>query len=527
MKQSSNHILRRSLALLAGVALLAAPMGSVQARIIFQNDEEFEMDADNLVIDFDADTDATDIYVKFGNSGTASENGTINWDITNEQFEIDDDIVFTQYFDASATTGFRMRQVAGDPNTLAACANVDELVFRTDNNSMYYCTATGAAGVATWDLIGADASSATATSFGTAADNATAETTFFGGSPSQGDAYYNTTDDQVYTYNGSAWVPIGPQDFEDVFAFDADNTLTADADFSINTGANELDLTTTGLLDINADDIDIDATGNVSLVATGTLEFSSANWSIDTDGDADLRDITADGAVDFTGASSTQITEKATVLGSTCDSTGELAFDTTNNTVYVCTDAGADTWVPLGGGDIKTEVLEFHPEFPNAVIDEDTGKNIAGTNNHKGVLVGDYDSTEDEYYYGWQTRRNNLQDINVKFRIPIPEDFVNFETTNAISFKVYPGDADETYNDIDYDIDIVGGANCDSGLASADDDVTFADATWDTVILDLADLACSPSPGDTLEFTFTMQVDDTENNAEIRVGRTIINYTAY
>ena len=88
----------------------------------------------------------------------------------------------------SGASQMRIRQVAGDPDTLAACANVDEIVLNTVDDQIYSCTATGIATAATW----------------------------------------------------TSTAGSGSQDFEGVYSTDAGNNLvTGDAIFTITTGTND------------------------------------------------------------------------------------------------------------------------------------------------------------------------------------------------------------------------------------------------------------------------------------------------
>lgn len=74
--------------------LLSVP--HTQARLLFDN--EFEIDnvaGDTWIIDINDDATG-DIGLQFGNDGIPANNGTLTWDVSNTQFEFDNDVSFEQ-----------------------------------------------------------------------------------------------------------------------------------------------------------------------------------------------------------------------------------------------------------------------------------------------------------------------------------------------------------------------------------------------------------------------------------------------
>jgi len=534
-------------------ATMLASMLHVDAAIIFQNDETFEMDADNLIIDFNNDTDGTDVYVQFGNSGT---DGTINWDISNTQFEVSQDFNFQggtvtiesgAIFDGSEAASFEIRAEADVVDGVTTCTTDGEVAIDLGEDALYICVTNG---TDDWELIGANVMGAQASSIVTYASDGAADTGF-GGSPSEGDVYYNTTDDVLKMHDGSGWVTVGPQDFEDVFAADSDNTLdtggngftidlddTTDGTFTVNSGTGGIDFDGgAGTFDFtddsnftlasnDASDTTLTISSTNAGAGDGLLSITSDNWSVNTDGDASLVDITSTaGNVDFSAATSTQITEDGDgIANNTCASEGELVYDTTANTVYVCTDAGTDTWVPVGGETGSSEILNFHPEFPNAIYYEDGSSN-------KGKLEILYDGTQETQYYEWTTKKNNPQDLNIKFRFPLPADFGSI---GDLTVEMYNEVTDRTENNITITISEDTGTSltsCFSNTASnildagVDPNDFGAATTWNTVTVASASITgCTLTAGDIIELDFFMLADDT-NDAFVRLGNVVLDYS--
>lgn len=305
--------------------LVLPQMNAAQAAILFQDDDFHDIVSDGIIIDSDG-AGANDTSIQFGNDTTPANNGTIRWDITNDEFVIDNDLNFNGDLDLSNSTQVRIREDA-DPNTNAACQNVGELIYDTTDNEMQICTVVGTPG--TWAALsgGGDAStldgldstqflrSDTSDNFtsgtlttdaGTTLDvngvfDATGSTQFLmrtaASDPltcTEGELYYNTTDNTLRVCTATdTWGTAGPQDFESVYAADADNTLTAsgtfdidavgavgvDSDAAITIGGAGIGLTSDGgILSLTGD-----GTNDIDVVNTGaSLDFDSATFTLDT-----------------------------------------------------------------------------------------------------------------------------------------------------------------------------------------------------------------------------------------------------
>lgn len=509
---------KRKLFASLGIVALAFSMAQpASARLIFQNDTEFEMEADNLVIDSDANTDATEIYVKFGNSGTASENGLITWDIANEKFVIDNDLdlngttTITGELDASGATSVRLREVADVQDGVTNCTYANEVAVDTGEGALYICTA--AAPTNTWTKASADP----VVNSGAVDPTCDAAAT--------GDLFYNTTDAELKYCDGSAWQTVGPQDFEQVFAADADKTLTTgDQTFTIDSGTGNFDVTnsgeinfTTGVFDVDATTLTVDA---ATQTFTGTnISFDSGNWDITTGGVATFTttntgDLTATGDVDFSTATSVRTREVADIDTAACTVVGDIVLDTSTNKLYTCTAVGTPgTFKSLGGSQV--EQLEFNPEYPDSVIDAATG-----TGANKGTLQALFDNVTNRQYYSWTSTKAPLQDLNIKFKFTLPDDFQSFGDL-TVDYQTNTGT--NTDNNVDVtirDITTLGSpvtCSTTSGLASA----TWATST--TAGATLTTGCATATAGSVIEVTLNLAA--TNGGDFARVGQVKLNYT--
>ncbi len=76
----------------------------------------------------------------------------------------------------------------------------------------------------------------------------------------------------------------------------------------------------------------------------------SASGAVTSDG------VTSTGTVNFSSANQVRIRETVTVTNgvTACTNAGELIVQTSSNTLFICTNAGTDTWVAVGNGSDAT-----------------------------------------------------------------------------------------------------------------------------------------------------------------------------
>ncbi|MBU0667657.1 hypothetical protein KJ951_03725 [Patescibacteria group bacterium] len=436
--------------------------GSVaNAAILFQDDTFHDIDSEAILIDANG-TGAENTSIQFGNDATLTENGTINWNITTNTFEFDHKVDITGGLSSDGNVDFsaaaqNLLRKDSAPNTNSACQTLGEVIINTTTNRLEVCTTTGVAGVAVW-------SAPTVSIPSGAADPGTC---------SASDLFFNTTLGELRICTAlNTWETAGPQDFESIYSHDADKTLTTGGtNFSIASGggdvlfglgAGEFDVTSTGLIDFNSASFTLDTTAGISLDAGATSNFTTSAGDLNFGASAgDINIVAGDDLFfdDLQLSSAVQLTNTATGIAATYGTNGIIdalntltstasgegasnvgiedsgAYFTGTNVELALQELGASS----GSNAANNEILNFYPEYPDAVIYKD------GTNN-RGRLDALYDNANAEHYYEWTSRKAALQDIDVRFRFPLPADFLS---VNNFTFGYRTGTAVVADNKVD------------------------------------------------------------------------------
>jgi len=531
--------------MLVGIVVPAA-----SAAVLFQDDTFHDIMSDAIRIGSN-DAGAVNTNIQFGNDVTASENGNILWNIGTNRFSVDHAVDITgglrsdAAVDIGGTNGLtgnspatsrNMLRKNSSPSTLAACDALGEIIVNTTGNRLEVCTTTGAAGVAVW----------------TAPSNTIPQGAANPGTCTEGDLFYNTTANILYVCTATdTFTAAGPEDFEAVYAQDADDTLTTGGgNFTIATGGGnvintlgvgEFDITSTGLIDFNSTTFDVDTTGATTIDSNGASNFTT------TAGALTLSTVTS-GAVNVTGADNVNVTSGAgdditmvsgdditfddaqlttaiqltnTATGFAATLTGGGIIDNLNSFTLTTAGEGAsnigifDAGGYFTGTDVEAalqelgavsgsnaannDVLFFYPEYPDAVIFQD------GTAN-AGTLVSEYDDTNDEHYYQWNTNNAALQDNEVKYRFPLPADFldVNDFTYNFRTGSTVAGDNNLEFRFFNATNETAG----DPTLCGSDTTNTSAVAnTWELGTITEATLETGCTGGTALNANDIIEID--------------------
>lgn len=238
----------------------------------------------------------------------------------------------------TATDTWEILQTSGgaDANTLDG---LDSLQFvRADTSDSYTSgTMTYDAGT-TLDVDGVfDASGATRMAIDQGASNP--------GTCTEGDIFYNTTDDilRMCTATDTWSIVRDGGDATTLDTVDSTQILRSDTSDSFTSGTLTLDAGTTlsvdGTLDIN---------GAVTFGDGGDdISIDSNDWDISSAGVASgFTGLTTTGVVDFSGVSRMALDQSTSNPG-TCTE-GDIHYNITDNGTYVCT--ATNTWTQLGAG---------------------------------------------------------------------------------------------------------------------------------------------------------------------------------
>lgn len=166
--------------------------------------------------------------------------------------------------------------------------------------------------------------------------------------------YYDDVNSVMKYYNGTSWVSAGVGTF-------AGGTITSDVTMT-NGEYIRPDTTTAHILGLQVYDVDNTAwksavkltNGDVADVNIGesgvTGQFHTANWSIDTAGDIDARDLTVDGNSVIGGSGKTfAVTSSGLNVTSTGVVTGQLCSVLNKTSAYECTAADSGKVVTNAG----------------------------------------------------------------------------------------------------------------------------------------------------------------------------------
>jgi hypothetical protein len=450
-------------------------------------------------------------------------------------------------FDGSGSTEFHIREDS-DPATNSACTTVGELILDTTDSEVQVCTATGGAGAATWVNVasgslqdfesvysndGDDTLTASST-FDIAATGAlgldSAAATTIGGAgvgiTSDGGALAITGDGatDIDITNTGASIDIGSAtltvDTTAGFSVDgaaASNVSTSSGDLTL-AGGGELvfdDGTITGTITLGDSDLDWDGdfagngiVDNVNDLATllgadtiSTFNFSEANVLADDDAVyAALQKLD----LKWGDLASTNNGEGASLVGVE-DAGGNF---TATDVEGVLTEIAGQ----IGSNAANVETMTFEPEYENVVVFED------GSNN-RGRLDADYDNTNREQFYRWTSRQNSSNDIDLRFRIELPADFV---AGGDMDIRIFSDTLTLGDNSILVTVrDDTADVTCHTDVAQA----ASAATTWETLTITAAEInSCTLTPGDIVEVQLKMAADNSSSGA-MQVGTIDYAYT--
>lgn len=298
------------------------------------------IDGDTIDIQFGADgSDALISYDTVSQDITLSTPGG-DFDFSNDNLTTTGNtstsgLTATGSVDLSSATEVRLREIATITNPGTSCTNVGEVIIETSSSSMYICTnsttnawtqmsaddADTLDGLDSLQFLRSDTSdnytSGTLTfDAGTTLDLSAADLVIPTSATDPaacavGEIYFNTTNAELMLCTATnTWTNSGPQDFEDVYAYDADNTLTASSTFDIDaTGAVGID--SDAGVTIGGTTIGITADGGtLDLTGDGTNDINIGNAGAAIDIDSATMDILTTGAfsIDGTGSSNMSVT---------------------------------------------------------------------------------------------------------------------------------------------------------------------------------------------------------------------------
>lgn len=450
-------------------AALAAPI------LVFSN-EINEQNANKMVLDTD-DTGG-DVTLQFG----TTLNEQLYWNNAGTTFVFTDDVNITGNLDVDGT----ITSGSSDITITNAAGNVDgeQIADNTiDEDSIDW--GTGAGQISSTDLT-FEADTVVTTSVGNGSGTTLDEAN---GAGDNGATLVGV--DQTELTNSSS---TNVQDvLDDLDAAISGGSHTQNTDTSTTSNTFTLDVDDTGgdvTLQFGAtlaeqmywdnagstfaftDDVavtgNITATGNIDIegtLTTGSSGITITNAAGNIDGEQIAAGTIDQDSIDFTSITSTDLTFDADTVGTTAVFSGTTSLEETN--------AGGDSGADIIGVDntalsnvssgtvVQTALEELDSAITtNASNDANSTKTINisisdtavladGTANLADIYI-DTDTGDDPHqYYVMKTTQGTLQDLDLKIKIQLPADFVDFSSTNDLSFDYKTTTTLNTENKID------------------------------------------------------------------------------
>ena len=375
--------MRRVSSLMAVLMLFLSFAGQASARILFQDDDFHDIDSEGLIINADDGGDE-DVTLKLGNDGT---DATITFD------------------DGTGNVTF--------------ATDGGDFSFSDDN-----ITTTG-------DLSATDITGTGVIDFSGATRMAMDQGGSNPGTCTEGDLFYNTTDDTTYVCTATnTWTALstgGADTFESVYAADGDNTLTtSDGPFTIARGSGAFAISGTGSIDIDGGATTVDVstlsidstdttnltmtandagaktltisainagggTGNLDVDVDDAVTIDSTNAGISLDGAAASNFTTSSGALTLDGAGGVNVAGNAAEVDVTTTGAVDInsgAFTLDGSTVSV--DGTDDTNLTMTANDGATKTLTIQATNAGAgtgVLDVNVDDAITIDSTNAGVSI--------------------------------------------------------------------------------------------------------------------------------------------
>ncbi|MBU0460931.1 hypothetical protein KJ657_00010 [Patescibacteria group bacterium] len=571
-RKNVSHHTRLTGTLAAVILLIPVFAGQANARIVFEDDAAFNIQSEGIIMDSNNNAGTDTIELQFGNDGT---DATITYDPTTQ------DITFAApggdflFSDDNITT-------TGDTST----GGLSSTGITTLGNG----TATVQVDSTSWDIsaagIGSGFTGFTSTGiidFAGATRLALHQGAANPATCTEGDVFYNITDNLLYLCTAlNTWTAAGPQDFEAVYNYDGDSTLTTtNADFTIDTGTADFLVTSNDWTVDASGNIDVEGTitaGSGNNTITNAVGLLDASVSFITDTFNKYTSTTIDGALDeigstaagdgativgiedasawFTGADvETALNEIEALFGAATSAT----FNFTENNVladddpvYTALNKLDLKWGDLGsvatgegaslvsiedaGGytavtDVENALQELYASVGSGAPNvedmtfypeyPDATIYPDGTNN-RGTLESFYDATEETGYYNWVSDQVVTQDIDIRFQFPLPTDF---SATGDFTFRYRTGSAVEADNDVEVRL-----YNLTDTTECANDLTNGTAGTWATGTIAAASINTGCTGGTALNAGDIVEVqmklyDNSGAGDYADIGQLVWNYT--
>jgi hypothetical protein len=129
----------------------------------------------------------------------------------------------------------------------------------------------------------------------------------------------------------------------------------------------------------------------------------------------------------------------AVALPTAGNAEGDIFWDQANDILYVY---NGTKWQAVSQQIVEGQLV-LHAEYAGAVFSAD------GTDNVGEITAGNTGATDWMNYYEWNSSQPMLQDMNIMVRLTLPDDFVSWNPTAAVTVDYVTESTSSTNNDLD------------------------------------------------------------------------------
>jgi hypothetical protein len=144
-----------------------------------------------------------------------------------------------------------------------------------------------------------------------------------------------------------------------------------------------------------------------------------------------------------------------------------------------------------------------------------------GTNNISDLFT-DYDQANDRQFYILKTQQSSLQDLDLRFKVKLPEDFKDWTSSNDLRFSYRNTGSDNTDSRIDI---LVEDADGDAAFTAADGQNLFS-AAWTDYTDEFDGGAFDPAAGDFIYVTVKGYTSNDSVQQNPYIGEIVLTYNS-
>jgi hypothetical protein len=286
-----------------------------------------------------------------------------------------------------------------------------------------------------------------------------------------------------------------------------------------------------------SDDLNIQGNADVDgIITAGSSNIAITNAAGNLDGSVLAADTVDDAAIDF-GMGAGQVGGDDITVTDTFDNSNntnvqgvlddvdaavgdrsnftEQNFITNNEAVASSLDAldvqVQDNADALSGDNVKSMLISMN----------DLTVTTDGTNNISDLFT-DYDQANDRQFYILKTQQSSLQDLDLRFKVKLPEDFKDWTSSNDLRFSYRNTGSDNTDSRIDI---LVEDADGDAAFTAADGQNLFS-AAWTDYTDEFDGGAFDPAAGDFIYVTVKGYTSNDSVQQNPYIGEIVLTYNS-